>query len=1015
MSTGSIGRSEVDALGNIPRALPGTQEISEERLNTLALRLFKDSRLDELKRGGFYEFVGPFMRGVIDAGLQESILDLLARLGSRKREGFQDFVRPFIEGDVNEKFRVRILETLAGVGIEEREGFQDFVRPFMEEIVDGNLQICVLEVLGARVPTEEREGLYDFLRPFIEEIVRGSLHVGNFEALVSCVCRERREGFYDFVRPFIKEVVGEDPGGHLLRILAGVRRGRREGFYDFVLPFISRLVRGDVQMVALEILAGVRKGEREGFYGFAKPFMEGVFNGDLQMVALEILAGIKKEEREEFCHFALPFMGRFISEDFQVCALNVLAKVERGEREGFCDFVRLFTEGGDKEDLQVHALAILVCVGKEERKEFCDFALPFMEGIVKGDLWVRALAILACVGKEERKEFFDLVYPFVERVVDGNDRVNVFIDIVRVWKEAGSGFLSGVVSYAEKDFHSFFRTLQRWRLSQKTVDVLLSFPEMGMQAKMRNPVFRVMITSFCSAEYARSFPSVELPRELSSEQTWRLQRAFTAPSSAVERKEALSLSPLCSARSVLAQIWLPLLYAPLIEIVALQDHSDTPLVFCTIAPNGLGDYFCARKWASIARKRYPTLPISVVVAFREGVEQSRLLSLEDEGEISTFISSGTFAFSSEGEAVIQGAAVLFQGPEGTLHTFFGQRRDCIVRKVTECDLEEIPGGRKQLLQESLFTFMGFGPRATGIITSLPKIGGLGSLEDVTLKDLLFGRRNESDYKGSTDLHSAYFSYGSKALHTIFISVCCANAQKDLVDIVCLQKDPVVIDLDRLRDLGFSGVELYERSSQTKDILLSESYVLHPGSAKKLRIINPYPLSREDLLCLIHHSGPLVGSTGDQSLSEAICLGKLPFYQCAKWKKCLYKALIGYAEDLHLGKLVKYFEAVGTFSGYRNDGTLLTDEKQLQELFALAGNPEVSEEMYILAGRIKSSSNFDYLLEAMLARDLLCTKHPELRVAEEEALQMVMSGYPIEEGIARVKRTQQNLGFRPISG
>ena len=153
------------------------------------------------------------------------------------------------------------------------------------------------------------------------------------------------------------------------------------------------------------------------------------------------------------------------------------------------------------------------------------------------------------------------------------------------------------------------------------------------------------------------------------------------------------------------------------------------------------------------------------------------------------------------------------------------------------------------------------------------------------------------------------------------------------------------------------------------------------------------------MCLVYHSGPLIGSTGDQSLSEAICLGKLPFYQCATWKKDLYGALIGYARDLHLEKLVKYFEAVGMFSGYRNNGTPLPNEEKLQELFALSGDPEVLEEMDILAGRIKSSSNFDHLLEAMLARDLLCAKHPELREVEEEALQMVMRGYSVDQATA----------------
>ena len=52
------------------------------------------------------------------------------------------------------------------------------------------------------------------------------------------------------------------------------------------------------------------------------------------------------------------------------------------------------------------------------------------------------------------------------------------------------------------------------------------------------------------------------------------------------------------------------------------------------------------------------------------------------------------------------------------------------------------------------------------------------------------------------------------------------------------------------------------------------------AGRVIEILNPFPLTRHNNLALAFFSQLMVGTTGDQSLYEAISMGKLPYHELA---------------------------------------------------------------------------------------------------------------------------------------
>ncbi|KTD42834.1 hypothetical protein Lpar_0811 [Legionella parisiensis] len=68
------------------------------------------------------------------------------------------------------------------------------------------------------------------------------------------------------------------------------------------------------------------------------------------------------------------------------------------------------------------------------------------------------------------------------------------------------------------------------------------------------------------------------------------------------------------------------------------------------------------------------------------------------------------------------------------------------------------------------------------------------------------------------------------------------------------------------------------------------------SDKVIRVFNPFPLHPQSVQALMEASESVNLLTGDQSLSEALSLAKIPFYQAMPWKKKLYDSLTSFTQS-----------------------------------------------------------------------------------------------------------------------
>lgn len=109
--------------------------------------------------------------------------------------------------------------------------------------------------------------------------------------------------------------------------------------------------------------------------------------------------------------------------------------------------------------------------------------------------------------------------------------------------------------------------------------------------------------------------------------------------------------------------------------------------------------------------------------------------------------------------------------------------------------------------------------------------------------------------------------------------------------------------------GFSEILWFERDKDNQIIQRISTSPRLFTSTRQLRIMNPFPLTPQQMQALIVYAHPLQQCTGDQSLSEMFSVGSLgqgifPFYQIMYWKRETYKNWSETAQSL-LGKHSAY--------------------------------------------------------------------------------------------------------------
>lgn len=106
-----------------------------------------------------------------------------------------------------------------------------------------------------------------------------------------------------------------------------------------------------------------------------------------------------------------------------------------------------------------------------------------------------------------------------------------------------------------------------------------------------------------------------------------------------------------------------------------------------------------------------------------------------------------------------------------------------------------------------------------------------------------------------------------------------------------------LNLDVLRSYGVGTLTCIGSQGQKSRTL---------GIGKEINILTD-KIPKQDLTLIQQHSLPFFGCTGDGSFSEAIALGKIPFYDIREHKRFFSKDLINRAKEWRLSKLQGFFE------------------------------------------------------------------------------------------------------------
>jgi hypothetical protein len=191
--------------------------------------------------------------------------------------------------------------------------------------------------------------------------------------------------------------------------------------------------------------------------------------------------------------------------------------------------------------------------------------------------------------------------------------------------------------------------------------------------------------------------------------------------------------------------------------------------------------------------------------------------------------------------------------------------------------------------------------------------------------------------------------------------------------------------------GFSEIVFIKKA---KDGAVEEHRIQSPRKSednKQLRIIDPFPLSHQQMLALMAHAHPFQQITGDQSLSEVMSLptvekGVFPFYQMMDWKSGLHKnwsklaaSYLGkdspYVQLLELTARKKKLDTDGFSSiWHENKVRILDDSKLLFQKISAEKNltsnfPVYLNNLFFIINEIAPEffANFSKLLVQLVAK------------------------------------------------
>ncbi len=167
---------------------------------------------------------------------------------------------------------------------------------------------------------------------------------------------------------------------------------------------------------------------------------------------------------------------------------------------------------------------------------------------------------------------------------------------------------------------------------------------------------------------------------------------------------------------------------------------------------------------------------------------------------------------------------------------------------------------------------------------------------------------------------------------------------------------------------------------------------HP-SDKRVVLNQRLPIPKPEFQKIMASCEELTGCTGDNSLSECLIAGKIPFYEQRKHKAGTIQSLVHMASYLNLRAIYDYLKAMDSFAEQPT-------EILAEQLFECLQRPQFKKQWKELREFVKRYYCFEDSFISHLNRHLTFLAHPERKKQEEELILGFYQGKLTPEQVCR---------------
>jgi hypothetical protein len=236
---------------------------------------------------------------------------------------------------------------------------------------------------------------------------------------------------------------------------------------------------------------------------------------------------------------------------------------------------------------------------------------------------------------------------------------------------------------------------------------------------------------------------------------------------------------------------------------------------------------------------------------------------------------------------------------------------------------------------------------------------------------------------------------------VFIYLACLKEKANTrdIDIIIpkyIRENPLQFDEEWLAAQGIGKMTLWV--GENEQVLMNTK--LKKG--KTVRFVPCLPVAAPDFEKIIDACDPLVGCTGDGSLSDCLIAGKIPFYELRKHKQETWQAFQELARHLNLKGVLDYFNELERF---RN----LPPQESAEKLHAILEKKSFMGEWQKLLKFIRQFYSFEESLLGHINRHFHHLITPGLKAEEARLIQSFFEGsLTAAQAYAKLEKLAQKI-------